>query len=218
MIRRTKIWPDKKQLLLCLLIALAIMVLVMHIVIGRNNEIAPAYEVTVKDLVASCPEDVQEFCRPDWEYYSSILKKHDNCVWVWCGGNRLFAVRADRLTLDPESCRLGKFVEVHYTDQRGRDCEGYIIDLSSPPVELARIRLTDARRYDFENVSMTIRSGIRSGELTYEDVFYLWEKGRDFVYVIPQSAVTTAGDKFGCFTDDGGRMRVCHILDTDIEG
>ena len=218
MFRRIKALSDKVKIILCLITAVVILAVILSVIIGSNNKIATVYEVTVKDLVAATPEDVQEACRPDWEYYSSILDKYDDCVWVWCGGDRLFAVRADRLELKSENSTVSAMTEVHFQDQHKRVREGYVIDLSSPPVELAKIRLTAEHRLHFDDVSMTVRCGIRSGELSYEDACYLWEEGTDLVYVVPQSEVTPAGDRHGCFVDDGGRMRVCYILDTDIEG
>ena len=103
-----------------------------------------------------------------------------------------------------------------FINASGKQRKGFIIDPTTEPVELGRIKIDDAKEYNYDNVSMTIRVGLRSGEINYENAVYLWEKDTDLVLAVRSDTYKTVEGSIVSFTDDGNVTHTCYVLDTEI--
>ena len=63
---------------------------------------------------------------------------------------------------------------------------------------------------------MSIRVALRSGEISYENAVYLWEKDTDLVLAVRPDTYKTVEGSIVSFTDDGNVAHTCYILDTEI--
>ena len=81
---------------------------------------------------------------------------------------------------------------------------------------LGRIKISDAKEYTYDNVSMTVRVGLRSGDIKYENAVYLWEKDTDLVLAVRPDTYKTVEGSIVSFTDDGNVTHTCYVLDTEI--
>lgn len=108
------------------------------------------------------------------------------------------------------------FTAVSFLNASGKRLHGYIIDPVTAPVELGRIKISDAKEYTYDNVSMTVRVGLRSGDIKYENAVYLWEKDTDLVLAVRPDTYKTVEGSIVSFTDDGNVTHTCYVLDTEI--
>lgn len=208
--------PTKRFYIICFAVTLALLLVLLAVFLHQRSEVAPVYVLTVEGLVAENPADAQAICRGDYEQCADLMQDREDCLWVWCGGNELFLVKPDALSIDAEKEQTG-FTAVCFFDENGDKCSGWIISPAEKPNELGRIRLEPAEEYSFDSVSMSIRAALRSGEISYEGAVYLWEKGSGTVFAAAENSYTVIENNIVSFTDDGGVSRVCYILDTNLD-
>lgn len=194
---------------------LAALIVVFALVQYMRSQVAEVYELTVSGLDAETPAQAQAMCRADNAKFVELSEKYPDCLWAWCGDDKLYIVRGDSLVVKSIGAD-GSFDEVSFTGEKGEKHTGYLIDPLKPPALLAQIELGEADEYNYDNVSMSIREGMRSGAVNYEDAVYLWESGGSMVYVVRSDSLEFADGTIAAFTDDGGKTRVCYILDTVI--
>ena len=207
--------PQKKTYLLYAIVTIAVLAVCFALFLYMKAQVATVYEYTVKGLAAETPAQAQTQCRADYEKFASIMKDYEDCSWVWCGKNVVYLVRPSALKVDVNSEETN-FTAVKFRDSHGNRLKGFIIDPASAPKELGRIELSASDEYTFENVSMTVRVGIRNEEIKYDDAVYLWEKGSDEVIIVAPDSYEVVQDNIVSFTDDGNVSRTCYILDTAV--
>ena len=61
------------------------------------------------------------------------------------------------------------------------------------------------------------RTAVASGEISYENAVYLWEKDSTEVIAVRADSYQTVQDNIVSFTDDGNVTHTCYILDTKID-
>lgn len=205
----------KKTYLLYGAVTLAVLAVLFILFLYLKSQVAPVYEYTVKGLSAETPAQAQTECRADYKKFASVMKDYEDCSWVWCGKDVLYLVRPSALKVDVSSDETN-FTAVKFFDSHGNRLRGYIIDPSIAPKELGRIILSPSDEYTFDNVSMTVRVGIRNGEIKYDDAVFLWEKGSAEVIVVRPDTYETVQDNIVSFTDDGNVVRICYVLDTVV--
>ena len=66
-------------------------------------------------------------------------------------------------------------------------------------------------------ISAGFGGGLRSGEISYEDAVYLWDKDSTEVIAVRADSYQTVQDNIVSFTDDGNVTHTCYILDTKID-
>ena len=200
-------------LLICIAVTLVLLAVILIVLAHQRAQIAPVLELTVDGLTAETPSEVQRLCRSDFERYAELMQKHEDCVWLWCGEDRLCLARQEVLTkLDVQS----GFTQVAYTDKHGDGQTGWIIDPAAAPNELGRISLNDSEEASFDSVSMSVRVALREGKIGFTDAVYLWEEGSSEVLAVNSEAVSDPAGAQISFTDDGGVMRNCYVLDTAL--
>ena len=180
-----------------------------------TDSIAPVYQMTVKGMHLRTPTEVQAACRADYKDFKSASEKYDDCIWVWCGGSKMFLVKNNALTVCNDSDYDG-FTRIQFTNNKLKMIKGYIIDAEKEPNELARIDISDAEDFSFDSVSMSVRIAIADGRIGFADACYLWESGSSTVFAVSRDKFADSGDGPVSFTDDGGQRHLCYILDTDI--
>lgn len=212
---RSKGRRSRKNSYAAYIIATAIVLLaVLIVVLIGASRIAPVCKLDVKGLSADSPAEAQAICRADYAKFQKASKGHKGCVWVWCGKGAVFLTNADDLTIIAGSG--ADFTRVSFIDEDGTEMTGYVIDPESPPNELGRITLDGDGPYTYEDVGMSIREALRAGELGYDGAVYLWKVGTSTVFAVKPDAYTLIDGTGVSFTDDGGQLCFCRILDTDI--
>lgn len=197
-------------------ITLAILAVIFAVITQQRNSIAPVYEITVSGLDAKTPSEAQVACKTDYSRFAEVMADYEDCAWAWCGGDVVYLVKTRAVRVNADSEYKG-FTGVQFKDKDRKLHEGYLIDPATEPKELGRIQLSESEEYTFDNVSMTIRVGIRSEEIRYGDAVYLWAKGDSVVYAVKPDTYEKIENRIVNFTDDGGRNHTCYILDTKID-
>lgn len=206
---------SKRVYIICAVATLAVLGVIFGIYKHRLAQVAPVYQVHVDGLEASTPSEAQAACRADYGRFAEQSEKYPDCAWVWTGKRMLYLVKPDALELDASAEETG-FTAVKFKNADGKQRRGYIIDPATAPVELGRIKISDADEYTYDNVSMTVRVGLRSGEIKYENAVYLWEKDTDLVLAVRPDTYKTVEGSIVSFTDDGNVTHTCFVLDTEI--
>lgn len=209
---------DKKQkqvYIICAIVTLVILGVMFGIYKHRLSRVAPVLEIRVDNLEAQTPAEAQAACRGDYARFAEAMEGHEGCAWVWTGKHMLYLVRPEALEIAASAEETG-FTAVKFKTANGKTKSGYIIDPATEPVELGRIKVTDAQEINYESVSMTVRMALRSGEISYENAVYLWEKDTDLVLAVRPDTYKTVEGSIVSFTDDGGVTHTCYILDTEI--
>lgn len=209
---------DKKQkqvYIICAVVTLVILGVMFGVYKHRLSRVAPVLEIRVENLEAQTPAEAQAACRGDYARFAEAMEGHEGCAWVWTGKHKLYLVRPEALEIAASAEETG-FTAVKFKTANGKTKSGYIIDPATEPVELGRIKVTDAQEINYESVSMTVRTALRSGEISYENAVYLWEKDTDLVLAVRPDTYKTVEGSIVSFTDDGGVTHTCYILDTEI--
>ena len=208
--------PLKRRICITAVIfTLAVLAVIFALIQHQRSSIAPVYEMKVSGLTANTPNEAQAQCRAQSQKFAEIKQKYRGVCWVWCGNENLYLVKSSAAELMADSEFEG-FTEISFRDRRGSTHDGYIISIDAEAKELGRIELEPADEYDFERVSMSIREGLRSGSIAFENAVYLWEKGSAEVLAVRDGSFEIMEENIAAFLDDGGRERVCYILDTGI--
>ena len=207
--------PAKRTYIAFAAITLAVLAVVFAVIMQSRSK-TPVYVLEVNGLDAETPAEAQIECRAEHEKFAKPLQNNTGCAWVWCGDNKLYIVKTTALRINTKD-ETQNFTAVTFDGGEGNRLEGYIIEPETPPTELGRIVLTDGEKYNFESVSMSIREGLRSGEISYENAVYLWEKDSTEVIAVRADSYQTVQDNIVSYTDDGNVTHTCYILDTKID-
>ncbi len=213
--KKRSISNSKRVYIICAVVTLAVLGVIFGIHRYNISQVAPVYQVHIDGLEAETPAEAQAACRKDHQRFSEQSEKHPDCAWVWTGKRMLYLVKPEALELDASAEETG-FTAVRFINASGKERRGYIIDPTTEPVELGRIKIDDAEEYTYDNVSMTIRTGLRSGDIAYENAVYLWEKDSNLVLAVRPDTYTVVEGSIVSFTDDGNAAHTCYILDTEI--
>lgn len=206
---------QKRVYIICAIVTLVILGVMFGVYKHRLSRVAPVLEIRVDNLEAQTPAEAQAACRGDYARFAEAMEGHEGCAWVWTGKHMLYLVRPEALEIAASAEETG-FTAVKFKTANGKTKSGYIIDPATEPVELGRIKVTDAQEINYESVSMTVRTALRSGEISYENAVYLWEKDTDLVLAVRPDTYKTVEGSIVSFTDDGGVTHTCYILDTEI--
>lgn len=207
--------PAKRTYIAFAAITLAVLAVVFAVIMQSRSK-TPVYVLEVNGLDAETPAEAQIECRAEHEKFAKPLQNNTGCAWVWCGDNKLYLVKTTALRINTKD-ETQNFTAVTFDGGEGKRLEGYIIEPETPPTELGRIVLTDGEKYNFESVSMSIREGLRSGEISYENAVYLWEKDSTEVIAVRADSYQTVQDNIVSYNDDGNVTHTCYILDTKID-
>lgn len=207
--------PAKRTYIALAAITLAVLAVVFAVIMQSRSK-TPVYVLEVNGLDAETPAEAQIECRAEHEKFAKPLQNNTGCAWVWCGDNKLYLVKTTALRINTKD-ETQNFTAVTFDGGEGKRLEGYIIEPETPPTELGRIVLTGGEKYNFESVSMSIREGLRSGEISYENAVYLWEKDSTEVIAVRADSYQTVQDNIVSYTDDGNVTHTCYILDTKID-
>lgn len=213
--RRRSRNSSKQVYIICAVVTLVVLGVIFGIHKYKISQVAPVYQVHIDDLEAATPAEAQAACRADYQRFAAESEKYPGCAWVWTGKKTLYLVKPDALEIDAAAEETG-FTAVKFINASGKQRKGFIIDPTTEPVELGRIKIDDAKEYNYDNVSMTIRVGLRSGEINYENAVYLWEKDTDLVLAVRSDTYKTVEGSIVSFTDDGNVTHTCYVLDTEI--
>lgn len=206
---------SKRVYIICAVATLAVLGVIFGIYKYKLSQVAPVYQVHVDGLEATTPAEAQAALRADYKRFADESEKYPGCAWVWTGKRMLYLVKPEVLELDASAGETG-FTAVRFINAEGKQRRGYIIDPATQSVELGRIEIGDAEEYTYDNVSMTIRVGLRSGEISYENAVYLWEKDTKLVLAVRPYTYKTVEGNIVSFTDDGNVAHTCYILDTEV--
>lgn len=207
--------PAKRTYIAFAAITLAVLAVVFAVIMQSRSK-TPVYVLGVNGLDAETPAEAQIECRAEHEKFAKPLQNNTGCAWVWCGDNKLYLVKTTALRINTKD-ETQNFTAVTFDGGEGKRLEGYIIEPETPPTELGRIVLEGGEKYNFESVSMSIREGLRSGEISYENAVYLWEKDSTEVIAVRADSYQTVQDNIVSYTDDGNVTHTCYILDTKID-
>ncbi len=206
---------SKQVYIICAIVTLAVLAVIFGIHEYKIAQIAPVYQIRVDGLDAATPAEAQAACRAAYTRFAEQSEKHSGCAWVWAGKKTLYLVKPKTLELDASAEETG-FTAVSFLNASGKRLHGFIIDPATEPVELGRIKISDAKEYNYDNVSMTVRVGLRSGDIKYENAVYLWEKDTDIVLAVRPDTYKKVEGSIVSFTDDGNVTHTCYVLDTEI--
>ena len=207
--------PAKRTYIAFAAITLAVLAVVFAVIMQSRSK-TPVYVLEVNGLDAETPAEAQIECRAEDVKFAKPLQNNTGCAWVWCGDNKLYLVKTTALRINTKD-ETQNFTAVTFDGGEGKRLEGYIIEPETPPTELGRIVLEGGEKYNFESVSMSIREGLRSGEISYENAVYLWEKDSTEVIAVRADSYQTVQDNIVSYTDDGNVTHTCYILDTKID-
>ena len=213
--RRRSRNSSKQVYIICAVVTIVVLGVIFGIHKYKVSQVAPVYQVHIDGLEAVTPAEAQAACRADDQRFAAESEKYPGCAWVWTGKKTLYLVKPDALEIDAAAEETG-FTAVKFINASGKQRKGFIIDPTTEPVELGRIKIDDAKEYNYDNVSMTIRVGLRSGEINYENAVYLWEKDTDLVLAVRSDTYKTVEGSIVSFTDDGNVTHTCYVLDTEI--
>lgn len=213
--RRSSGKKIKSVYIICAAVVVAALGLIYGIHRYNISQVAPVYVMKVEGLACETPAEAQAACRGDYAKFAETQSGYDGCAWVWTGEDSLYLVKSEALELNPAAEETG-FTAVTFLNPNGKRLGGWVIDPATEPVELGRIEITDGGEYTFENVSMTVRVGIRNGEISYENAVYLWEKDSDTVLAVRPDTYKAVEGSIVSFTDDGNVTHTCYILDTAV--
>ncbi len=205
---------SKKLIILYAAATLAVLAVIFAVIMNAKSKV-PAYVFEVKGLTAETPAQAQAELREDYERFAKLSSEHSGCSWVWAGGEKLYLIKTDALKINADDEQIN-FTGVRFSDDKGNRLKGYIIDPTVQPKELGRIQLVNSDEFTYNKVSMSVRVGLRNGEIDYEDAVYLWEKGSSEVIVVRPDTFELIEGHIVSFTDDGNQMHTCYILDTKI--
>lgn len=209
-----QIFKKRKLLIICAVATIAVLALAFALITNAKTK-APAYVLEVKGLAAESPAQAQAELREDYERFAKLSDEHAGCSWVWAGGEKLYLINANALKINTDNDVIN-FTAVKFKDDKGNSLKGYIIDPTVQPKELGRIQIVNSDEFTYDNVSMSVRVGLRSGEIDYEDAVYLWEKGSSEVLAVRPDTFELIEGHIVSFTDDGNETHTCYILDTKI--
>ena len=196
---------SKQVYIICAIVTLAVLGVIFGIHKYKIAQIAPVYQIRVDGLDAAAPAEAQAACRADHARFAEQSQKYSGCAWVWAGKKELDA-----------SAEETGFTAVSFLNASGKRLHGFIIEPATEPVELGRIKISDAKEYNYDNVSMTVRVGLRNGDIKYENAVYLWEKDTDIVLAVRPDTYKKVEGSIVSFTDDGNVTHTCYVLDTEI--
>ena len=207
---------QQKHLLIWAAATLGVLIVIFAVIMQIKSQM-PLYMIGLNGLGAETPAQAQRLCRESWERFAEIKEDYPDCEFVWCGKNRVYLLLPYALNEIPDNNNTG-FDTVSFYNTSGIKTHGYIIHPELPPQELGVIDLveTKGKELSFDTVSMSVRVGLRKGTVDYEDAVYLWEEGSRKVFAVNSYAVSGATGDIIQFTDDGGTIRNCYILDTLI--
>ena len=209
-----QIFKKRKLLIICTVATIAVLALAFALITNAKAKV-PAYVLEVKGLAAESPAQAQAELREDYERFAKLSAEHAGCSWVWAGGEKLYLINANALKINTDNDVIN-FTAVKFKDDKGNSLKGYIIDPAVQPKELGRIQIVNSDEFTYDNVSMSVRVGLRSGEIDYEDAIYLWEKGSSEVLAVRPDTFELIEGHIVSFTDDGNQTHTCYILDTKI--
>ena len=209
-----QVFKSKKLLIICTVATIAVLAVVFALITNAKSKV-PAYVLEVKGLAAEAPAQAQAELREDYERFAKLSSEHPGCAWVWAGGEKLYLIDTDALKINSDDGVIN-FTAVKFKDDEGNSLKGYIIDPAMQPKELGRIQIVNSDEFTYDTVSMSIRVGLRNGEIEYEDAIYLWEKGDSEVLVVRPDTFELIEGQIVSFTDDGNETHTCYILDTKI--
>ena len=205
---------SKRFYIICAAATLAVLAVVFALIMHAKAQV-PAYVMEVDGLNAETPAVAQAELRSDYKHFEKCMAEYEGCSWVWGGGNKLYLCDPDMLKINTDD-DTANFTAVKFRDEHGNKLKGYIIDPAMQPKELGRIQIVNSEKYTYDNVSMSVRVGLRNGEISYDDAVYLWEKGSDEVLVVRKNTYDVVEGRIVSFTDDGNATHTCYILDTKI--
>lgn len=205
----------RKAVFVCIAVTVVILTAIFVTVMLLRARL-PELVVAADGLSAKTPAEAQTELRRQADSFAKIKAAHTDCVFVWCGTDKLYLVRTDKITpIDRDE--NDNFERVRIYNANGLTVRGYIVDPCKESVELGRIKLVDSKKAKADNVAMTVRIGLREGEIDYTDAVYLWEKGSKEVIVLKSSAVTAKPGKTVSYVDDGEVRHECIVLDTKLK-
>ena len=172
--RRQGSSPAKRTYIVFAAITLAVLAVVFAVIMQLRSK-TPVYVLQVNGLDAETPAEAQIECRAEHGKFAKPQQEHTGCSWVWCGDSKLYLVKTTALRIDTKD-ETANFTAVTFDGGEGKRLAGFVIDPAIQPKELGRIVLEGGEKCNFESVSMSIREGLRSGEISYEDAVYLWDK------------------------------------------
>ena len=171
---------QKQVYIICAIVTLAVLGVIFGIHEYKIAQIAPVYQIRVDGLDAATPAGLR---LPAARHIRALPSRARNTrAALGCGQEkrRFTSSNPETLEIDASAEETG-FTAVSFLNASGKRLHGYIIDPVTAPVELGRIKISDAKEYTYDNVSMTVRVGLRSGDIKYENAVYLWEKDTDLV-------------------------------------
>lgn len=204
----------KKRRIIWASVTLAILAVIFGIFMYERAWL-PLSVVELTGDVPDTPSQVQRMCRQSSEKFAAIAKEYPDCVFVWNGDEKIFAIRKEFLE-DKKSTVDSNFVRVKFYNNKGVRTRGYIIDPVTRANELGTVEIENAEKLTFDSVSMSVRVSLRKGELSYKDAVYLWKGGSSEVLVVRSDAIKDPKALTVEFTDDGGDTAVYRVLDTKI--
>ena len=205
----------RKRLIIWASVTFFVLAVIFCVIMGIRAKM-PMYMISVDGLDASSPAQAQRLCRENYQRFAAMKNEHPNCEFVWCGKNRIYMLLPYALESIPDSENTG-FDSVRFYSTGGIKTRGYIIRPELPNQELGIIDLVNGNRFDFESVSMSVRVGLRKGEIPFNDAVFIWEKDSKKVFAVKKTAVFGQPGADTQFVDDGGVIRNCVILDTRID-
>lgn len=212
--KRNKEHSPKKRRIIWASVTLAILAVIFGIFMYERAWL-PLSVVELTGDVPDTPSQVQRMCRQSSEKFAAIAKEYPDCVFVWNGDEKIFAIRKEFLE-DKKSTVDSNFVRVKFYNNKGVRTRGYIIDPVTRANELGTVEIENAEKLTFDSVSMSVRVSLRKGELSYKDAVYLWKGGSSEVLVVRSDAIKDPKALTVEFTDDGGDTAVYRVLDTKI--
>ena len=207
--------PRKKRIMIWAGATLGLLAIIFGIFMYERSWL-PVSVVELVGDVPDSPAQIQRMCRANYERFAEISSQHPDCVFVWNRESRLYVIRKDAFEDKKSNVDTG-FESVRYYNTKGVKYRGYIIDPVTPPNEIDTITIEKPGKLTYDSVGMTIREGMRRGEIKYKDAAYLWKTGSDEVLVVKKSAIGDPKVDSVHFTDDGGETALYYILDTQLK-
>ena len=199
---------------ICVIATAILLICILVLITGLRSKL-PELVISTEGLSARTPAEAQTELRTQADSFAKIKSEHENCSFVWCGSDEIYLVRNDKLEhIKQDSSEKFERVRLYVTS--GLRVRGYIIDPCRKSSELGRIELVDGKVYDLDTVSMSVRVGLRNGDIDYGDAVYLWEKGSREVIAVKNGSVTASAGETVSYLDDGEVRHECLVLDTNL--